>query len=374
MSRSSKSNLIVRDNRVELLLGLSESADIVKDNLGFFMLLGAFANANFNGINDRKRGIPVIDDFDCIIYSRHNHFRHLRPIIAIHGLRAAAPDKQPPGHGHVVQRDLAISRAAADDEITVHGHVFQLHIVRADQDVAFHVLVIAALGNNVSANDVGENLRELGAGDVVLRGKHLATTVNVIRTDHGADVWHRPIRDFTSIRELRKLGLGIRIVVQLQRSRHHGHGFLPRDGCIRGHTRIAATIVRSHLDSHCNIFKVPLVLGNVGFRVAAKRAVDDRRHFCARHIAIGVDDGRAFAVKQSFIHGGTHGIRVPRSTVKVAEVGGFSGCACRRCADRQRQARCNRKNHCEDSFFLHVEYLLESGKGNACAFPCAIGD
>ena len=35
MSRSSKSNLIVRDDGVELLLRFTQSADIVKDDFGF---------------------------------------------------------------------------------------------------------------------------------------------------------------------------------------------------------------------------------------------------------------------------------------------------------------------------------------------------
>ena len=39
MSRSSKSNLIVRDDGVELLLRFTQSADIVKDDFGFFVLL-----------------------------------------------------------------------------------------------------------------------------------------------------------------------------------------------------------------------------------------------------------------------------------------------------------------------------------------------
>ena len=39
MSRSSKSNFIVRNDGVELLLCFSKAADIVKDDLSLFVLL-----------------------------------------------------------------------------------------------------------------------------------------------------------------------------------------------------------------------------------------------------------------------------------------------------------------------------------------------
>ena len=41
MSRSSKSNLIVRDNRVELLLRFTQSGNVVKNNFRFLVLLRA---------------------------------------------------------------------------------------------------------------------------------------------------------------------------------------------------------------------------------------------------------------------------------------------------------------------------------------------
>ena len=69
--------------------------------------------------------------------------------------------------GHVVERDFSIRRAAADDEIAVHGHVLERHFVGANQDAAFDVLVISTLGYNVSADDVMENLRKFRARDVV---------------------------------------------------------------------------------------------------------------------------------------------------------------------------------------------------------------
>ena len=52
MSRSSKSNLIVRDDGVELLLRFTQSADIVKDDFGFFGLLRALGNSGFDGVDD----------------------------------------------------------------------------------------------------------------------------------------------------------------------------------------------------------------------------------------------------------------------------------------------------------------------------------
>ena len=52
MSRRSNINLIVRDNRVELLLRFTQSADIVKDDFGFFVLLRALGNSGFDGVDD----------------------------------------------------------------------------------------------------------------------------------------------------------------------------------------------------------------------------------------------------------------------------------------------------------------------------------
>ena len=52
MSRSSKSNLIVRNDGVELLLGLSKTGNVVKDDFGFFVLLCAFGDSGLDCIND----------------------------------------------------------------------------------------------------------------------------------------------------------------------------------------------------------------------------------------------------------------------------------------------------------------------------------
>ena len=60
MSRSSKSNLIVRDNGIELLLRFTQSGNVVKNDFCFLVLLGSFCNSDFDGVNDRKGGIPVI--------------------------------------------------------------------------------------------------------------------------------------------------------------------------------------------------------------------------------------------------------------------------------------------------------------------------
>ena len=69
MSRNSNINLTVGDNRVELLLGFTQSADIVKDNLSFFESLCTFRDANPDCVNHGEGGISVINDFDGIIHS-----------------------------------------------------------------------------------------------------------------------------------------------------------------------------------------------------------------------------------------------------------------------------------------------------------------
>lgn len=102
MSRSSKSNFIVRNDGVELLLCFSKAADIVKDNLSFFVLLCALGDTGFDRVNDRESGISVINDLDRIVYAGYDNSGHIRAVVAVHGFCAAAPDEQPPGHGHIV--------------------------------------------------------------------------------------------------------------------------------------------------------------------------------------------------------------------------------------------------------------------------------
>ena len=75
MSRSSNINLIVRDDGIELLLGFAETADIVKDNLGFFVLLGSFCDPDLDGVDDCQRTISVIDYLYCIVHTRDYYFR-----------------------------------------------------------------------------------------------------------------------------------------------------------------------------------------------------------------------------------------------------------------------------------------------------------
>ena len=76
------------------------------------------------------------------------------------GLNAAAPDEQSALDSHVIQRDFTIRCAAADNQIAVHGQIFQFHVVGTNENAAFNVLVVSAFGHNVSANDVVKNLRK----------------------------------------------------------------------------------------------------------------------------------------------------------------------------------------------------------------------
>ncbi len=62
MSRSSNINLIVCDNRVELLLGFTEPGNVVKDNFSFFESLCSVCDSGFDRVNHGEGGIPVIDD------------------------------------------------------------------------------------------------------------------------------------------------------------------------------------------------------------------------------------------------------------------------------------------------------------------------
>jgi len=206
-----------------------------------------------------------------------------------------------------------------------------------------------------------ENLRKFRTRDVVQRLQTFGSAVDVICADHCADVWQRPIRNLAAVGECGQVRFRVCVIVQLQRTGHNGHCFLPRDGRIRGHCRVRSAVVCSHLHRHGHIFKIPfvfgnvLVLGNVGFHVAAERAVDDRRHLRTSHIAVWVDDGRALAIQQAVVHGGADRFCVPCGFIEIAEICGFAvDRVCRRRADGQGKARCNGENHCEDSFVFHL--------------------
>ena len=168
--------------------------------------------------------------------------------------------------------------------------------------------------------------------------------MDIVSAYHCTNIGQRPIGDLAAVGECGQIGFCVGFVVQLQCTGHDGHCFLSRDGRVRGHCRRTAPVITAHLDSHCHIIEIPFfgfghvrVLGNVGFHVAAERPVDDCSHLRACHVAIGVDDGCALAVKQSVIHGRRHGFGVPCSTVIVAEICGLAvDCVCCRRADCQR--------------------------------------
>ena len=267
----------------------------------------------------------------------------MRPIVAVHGFCTAAPDKQSALDGHVVQHDFAVRCAAADDEVAIHGHILERHIVGADQDASFDVLVVAALYRDIAANDIRKNLRKFCAGDVVQRSKDFAATVDIVSADHCPDVGQRPAGNVLFICKFGQIRFRVFVVVQLQRSCYNGHRFLPADQCIRGHCRRTAANIRSHLHGEGYILVVPLAIGYVlvltdvrGF-IAPERAVDDCCHFCAGHVAIGIEDGTGFAVKQAIIYGRADRLGIPCGTVIVLEICCFAGSrSCRRRADGQR--------------------------------------
>ena len=124
------------------------------------MLLRALCDTNLDRVNDREGGISVINDLDRIVYTGYDNSRHIRTVIAVHGFCAAAPDKKPAFDSNIIERDFSIRCAAADDEITVYGHVLERHIVGANQYAALDVPIVSALGHNISTNDVVEDLRK----------------------------------------------------------------------------------------------------------------------------------------------------------------------------------------------------------------------
>ena len=72
MSRSSKSNLIVRDDGIELLLRFTQSGNVVKNDFRFLVLLCSFCNSDFDGVDDGERTVTVINDLDCIVYAGYD--------------------------------------------------------------------------------------------------------------------------------------------------------------------------------------------------------------------------------------------------------------------------------------------------------------
>ena len=172
MSRSSKSNLIVRDDGSELLLGFAQAGNIVKNDLRFRVLLRALGNANLDRVNDREGGVSVINDFHGIVYAGYDNSGHIRAVVAVHGFCAAAPDKQSALDSHVIERNFPIRCAAADNQIAVHGQIFQFHVVGTNENAAFDVLVVGSFYRDITADDVMENLRKFRARDIVNIGLH----------------------------------------------------------------------------------------------------------------------------------------------------------------------------------------------------------
>ena len=330
MSRSNNRKLTSCDDSVELLLGFAQSADIVKDDLSLFVLLCALGDSGFDRVNHGEGGISVINDFDRIVHTGNNDSGHIRAVIAVNGRCAAAPYEQPTFDGHIIERDFAICCAAADDEVAVHGHILDHYFVGADQDTALDVLVVSTLCGNICADNVVKNLRKFCASDIIQRFQPFGSAVDIIRADHCPDIGQRPVGNLASVGECRQVRFCVCVIIQFQRTGYNCHGLLPRNRRVWGHCRVAAPVISAHLHSHCHIVVVPLglchvrVLGNVSFDVAAERPVDDSRHLCTGHIAVGVDDGAGFAVQKAIIHSRRHGFGVPCSTVIVAEIRGLA--------------------------------------------------
>ena len=117
MSRSSKSNLIVRDDGIELLLCFAQSGNVVKNDFCFLVLLRSFCNSYLDGVDNSQRTVTVIDYLYGFIYARDHDSGHICAVIAIDGCRTAAPDKQSAFDrlsGYPDKRSLAVSVSAAN--------------------------------------------------------------------------------------------------------------------------------------------------------------------------------------------------------------------------------------------------------------------
>ena len=198
--------------------------------------------------------------------------------------------------------------------------------------------------------------------------------MDIVSAYHRANIGQRPAGNVLFICKFGQICFCVCVVVQLQRSGYNGHRFLPADRCIRGHCRRTAANIRPHLDGEGYILVVPLAIGYVlvltdvrGF-IAPERAVDDSRR--AGHVAIGIEDGTGFAVKQAIIYSRTDRFGIPCGTVIILKIRSLAGDRiCRRRADCQRQARCDGENHCEDSFFLHLNTSFKRRWGRQMPSP-----
>ena len=141
MSRSNNRKLIVRDDGVELLLGLSKTGNVIKYDFRFFMLLRALGDAGFDRVDYCQRTVAVKDNLYCIIDSRGNHFRRICAVVAVHGFRTAAPNKKPALDGYVIQHNFPIRRTTTNNQITVYGHILERHIVGTNENTALETLI-----------------------------------------------------------------------------------------------------------------------------------------------------------------------------------------------------------------------------------------
>ena len=261
----------------------------------------------------------------------------------------------------MIQRDLAVRDAVSKNEVAVNGQIFQGHVSAANEKTPFVVLLVCARSCDVSFDDVVKDLRELSSCNGVLRSEAVGTAVDVTRTDHGLDVRQRPVGNLAAVRKFGEIRFAVPFQIELQRSCHHGHGFLSGDGRVRSHGCTAAAIVGTHLDGQSYVVVVPLgfgyvlILADVCNFVAAEGAVDDGRHLCAGQIAVRVDNAVSLAVEQSVVHSSRDGFSIPSRLVKVFEIRCLPVCC--GCGHGQREAGGNGENECEDSFIFQVEFL-----------------
>ena len=183
--------------------------------------------------------------------------------------------------------------------------------------------------------------------------------MHITGCDHCFHVRQRPSGHFLRIRKFGQIRLCVIIQIKLQSSCDDRNGLLTGNCPIRLHTAGGNAVIRSHLDSECDVVVVPLALGNVFVCgdvrcfVTAKRSICNGCHFCTGQKTVGVKLRFGFAVKQAIIHSRGHGFGIPRFGIHILKIRNIR----RGCGNSERQAGHDSQKQCKNSFCFQSESL-----------------
>ena len=193
------------------------------------------------------------------------------------------PDDQVALDRNILQGQLPLRKAVSDDKVAIEHCIADVHIA-ADQ---YNVVVLARQSTPLMdmAEDPGEDLGHLSAGDVVLGAEHaVRITGDKLLLYHTAYIGIGPGTNEAGIREFGQV-----LVVlhhQTECAGDHDDRLLAGDVVVRPHDVAIIASHGAHLNRLRNVVVVPAAhrhiceCGNVGALVSAVKPVDHSCHLC----------------------------------------------------------------------------------------------